>query len=507
MKCIVIVLDSVARQVLRCYGAAQPAITPNVDRLAKRGVVFDNHWCGSAPGMPARRELLTGRLNFLEKPWGGVEPFDCMLPTLLSEFDISTRIVTDNYRYLQIGGENYLNAFQTYELIRGHGEDPWRDSLLSEEIPFQTVTPYDLHNWRAVYANRSVRVDERRYPTPITMQKAADWIHENRTAEDYFLWVEGLDPQEPFDVTQNYLDLYASEERVRENDKNDWPDAQNKRWTSLIERRTRVRYKALLSMADAYLGKILDILDCDRLWDDTMVIFTTDSGYLLGEHGYWTKNSMPAYNEVFRIPLIIAAPEAKPRRVAELTQSVDLFPTIAELFGVLEEARNPLHGKSLLPLLDGSDEPIHDSILYGYFGKSVNWTDGRYTYFRAADRLLNRPLGIYTAMPTMPERYYNAEVIDEDEMRTITLGHLMWTKYPVFRIPADIVEDDSDVIGVGHRSKENADSLLFDLWNDPEQMHPIRDAALERSCAEQLVRKLHAYDAPPEQYRRLGLST
>lgn len=65
------------------YGAKNAAQTPNLDRLAARGTVFDNHWCGSAPCMPARRDILTGRLNFLEKPWGGIEPFDQTLPALL----------------------------------------------------------------------------------------------------------------------------------------------------------------------------------------------------------------------------------------------------------------------------------------------------------------------------------------------------------------------------------------------------------------------------------------
>lgn len=71
MKTIFILADSTNRRFLQMYGSKHPAYTPNLDRLAERGTVFEQHWCGSAPCMPARRDIMTGRLNFLEKPWGG----------------------------------------------------------------------------------------------------------------------------------------------------------------------------------------------------------------------------------------------------------------------------------------------------------------------------------------------------------------------------------------------------------------------------------------------------
>ena len=66
MKTIFILLDTVNRRMLDLFGTEDLAITPNINRLAKRGLVFDNHWCGSAPCMPARRDIMTGRLNMLE---------------------------------------------------------------------------------------------------------------------------------------------------------------------------------------------------------------------------------------------------------------------------------------------------------------------------------------------------------------------------------------------------------------------------------------------------------
>ncbi|MDE6456469.1 MAG: sulfatase-like hydrolase/transferase, partial [Dysosmobacter sp.] len=99
MRAIFILADSTNRRFLNMYGSACPALTPNLDRLAARGAVFENHWCGSAPCMPARRDIMTGRLNFLEKPWGGVEPFDQTLPALLKTKNVYTRMYTDHYLY------------------------------------------------------------------------------------------------------------------------------------------------------------------------------------------------------------------------------------------------------------------------------------------------------------------------------------------------------------------------------------------------------------------------
>ena len=73
----------------------ETARMPNLNRLAQRGVVFDNHWCGSAPCMPARKDIMTGRLNFLEKPWGAIEPYEQTLQTLLAEKNVHTMMFSD----------------------------------------------------------------------------------------------------------------------------------------------------------------------------------------------------------------------------------------------------------------------------------------------------------------------------------------------------------------------------------------------------------------------------
>ncbi|MDE7035773.1 MAG: sulfatase-like hydrolase/transferase, partial [Eubacteriales bacterium] len=106
MKTIVFLMDSLNRRYLHAYGN-EWVRTPNMDRLAARSCVFDNHFVGSAPCMPARHDLLTGRLDFLERNWAPVQPFDCTLPAVLRKNGVFSHMVTDHYEYLHVGGENY----------------------------------------------------------------------------------------------------------------------------------------------------------------------------------------------------------------------------------------------------------------------------------------------------------------------------------------------------------------------------------------------------------------
>ena len=98
-------------------------------------------------------------------------------------------------------------------------------------------------------------------------------------------------------------------------------------------------------MTDIHIGEILDVLDAYDMWKDTMVIFTTDHGFHLGEHGYMAKNYMAPYNEVFHIPLIICKPGCGAARSQALTQNIDVMPTMLEYFGADQRLHYPLHGK------------------------------------------------------------------------------------------------------------------------------------------------------------------
>jgi arylsulfatase A-like enzyme len=94
-----------------CYGAAGIK-TPNFDRFARRAVTFDTHFVGSLPCMPARRDLHTGRLNFMHSSWGPLEPFDNSFPEMLRRRGIHTHLVTDHLHYFEDGGSTYHTRFR-----------------------------------------------------------------------------------------------------------------------------------------------------------------------------------------------------------------------------------------------------------------------------------------------------------------------------------------------------------------------------------------------------------
>ena len=508
MKAIFILADSTNRRFLNMYGSPRPALTPSLDRLAARGAVFENHWCGSAPCMPARRDIMTGRLNFLEKPWGGIEPFDQTLPAMLKTRNVYTRMYTDHYLYYDVGGENYWNDFTAHELIRGQEFDTLNMPACKEGV----VTEQRPQDYKGIYSEAHDRTygafrSEEEYPSPMTMKKAAQWLEENAGADNFLLWVEGFDPHEPFDVPQKYIDLYQGEGGDDyEGMPCYWPEYRKNIFTDQETRHLNVRYKALLTMTDHYIGKIFDVLDRHDMWDDTMVIFTTDHGYMLGEHEYMAKNYMPAYNEVFHIPLIIWHPAASVKRFTGLTQNIDLFPTLLNVFGVdMGHLHYRIHGKDLIPALTGQTDRLRDGVIYGYYGKSVNYTDGKYTYLRAAKDESNRPLYVYAAIPTTLRQYYGVGCIDPRDYGKIGFGHLSWTDYPVYKFSADIIDYKNPSQEYSKRSEHNRDSCLYDLEHDYAQEHPLKDPALEANYAARLKAAMALHDSPEEQYERLGL--
>ena len=96
MKTVFVLLDSLNRNAMECYGPTSVQ-TPNFARFAKRAVTFDNHYVGSLPCIPARRDLHTGRINFLHRSWGPLEPFDDSFPELLKQSGTYSHIATDHH--------------------------------------------------------------------------------------------------------------------------------------------------------------------------------------------------------------------------------------------------------------------------------------------------------------------------------------------------------------------------------------------------------------------------
>ena len=116
MKAIVLMFDSLNKHMLSAYGC-DDTITPNFQRLKQKTTRFDNFYVGSMPCMPARRELHTGRYNFLHRSWSPLEPFDDSMPELLKKNGTHCHLVTDHKHYWRDGGATYHSRFSTYDFI------------------------------------------------------------------------------------------------------------------------------------------------------------------------------------------------------------------------------------------------------------------------------------------------------------------------------------------------------------------------------------------------------
>ena len=112
MKAIMIMFDSLNRRYLPPYGCEE-IHAPNFQRLAERSACFDNCYIGSMPCIPARRELHTGRYNFLHRSWSPLEPYDDSAVEMLKEHGVYTHLVTDHYHYWEDGGATYLGRFNS----------------------------------------------------------------------------------------------------------------------------------------------------------------------------------------------------------------------------------------------------------------------------------------------------------------------------------------------------------------------------------------------------------
>jgi arylsulfatase A-like enzyme len=439
--------------------------------------------------MPARRELHTGRYNFLHRSWGPIEPFDDSMPQILRENGVHTHLSTDHYHYFEDGGATYHNRYTTWDFHRGQEGDPWIGQVADPQIP-DAVAPREGRMWRQDWVNRRYMDREEEQPQPRTFAAGVDFIRRNADQDNWYLQIETFDPHEPFFSQKQYKDLYPHDYNGRHFD---WPPYREVEESPEEVEHLRYEYAALLSMCDYYLGQILNLMDTLKLWDDTMLIVCTDHGFFLGEHDWWAKNNMPLWDEVAHTPLFVWDPRSRKQgeRRDQLVQMIDFPATLLEFFNV--ERPPAMMG---IPLADviAANLPTREAILFGYHGGPVNLTDGRYVYMRAAANE-NRPLYEYTFMPTHMNHIFKADELQRWEQA----APFSFTKgCPVMKIPGR----GSHVRGTLHAMG----NLLYDLESDPGQEHPLADADVEARMVDLLIRLMQENDAPAEQYERLGLT-
>lgn len=503
MKVVFLLFDSLNRHILGPYGSTRIP-TPNFDRLARRSVTFDRHYVGSLPCMPARRDIHTGRLSFLHRSWGPLEPFDNSFAEILWDHKVYSHLITDHAHYFEDGGATYHTRYDSWEFVRGQEGDPWKamvqphwDRLreLYHERQFDTGQRDYFRNYMV---NRQFIREEKDFPSVKCFAHALEFLEANRDADNWFLHLETFDPHEPFFAPERFKKPFETgwNGPVR-----DWP-----RYGRVDElpdecEELRANYYAVVSLCDFLLGQLLDYFDQHDLWKDTALILTTDHGFLLGEHDFWAKNRMNMYEEIVHIPMFIAAPDQKVPGVrrSALTQTIDLAPTFLDLFGVAPPPE--MQGKSLLPLLK-KEQNLREAALFGYFGGAINSTDGRYTYHRYPENPRDQKVYQYTLMPTHIWDRFSVE-----ELQSISLASPFEFTKGVQTMKIPMINTSPMFNNYGPGSLLESETRLYDLIADPGQERPLVDSEVEKRMIRLMASLMRENNAPPEAYSRVRIPT
>jgi arylsulfatase A-like enzyme len=513
-KVVVVLLDSLNRHMLGCYGSHEFE-TPNLDRFASIAVRFNKHYTGSLPCIPARHDILVGAMDFLWRPWGSIELWERPITHELRKKGIPTMLCTDHPHLFETGGENYHTDFFSWDYTRGHESDPWKTRqdpswMGAPALPAGTRSGQRSGAARQGKAGRLQHYDLSRtwfreeldFPGPKTMQSAATWLEEHgATEESFMLFVDEFDPHEPFDTPMPWANKYDPEWK---DELIIWPPyavggVSKGVITARQGQHIRANYGSKLSMIDHWFGKVLDAMDRQSLWQDTLFILCTDHGHYLGEKDIWGKPSVPQYEELGHTPLLVAYPGVVTGTRDALTTNVDIHATLQDLFDL--ESTYLTHGHSLLPLLTGEATSIREWCIGGVFGRWVQIQDGQTKYARSA---VNDgfPLSMWSnRWSTMPVASMPAFRLPDPDRRA-WLDFMPESSIPVIRQPFQ----EGDLLPYWSINPPVDEHYLYDLANDPQESNNLSGKSpVEGRMREMLHAALEDVQAPTEQFERLGL--
>jgi arylsulfatase A-like enzyme len=390
LNLIFIVVDTLGTHWLGCYG--NPNIrTPNLDALAAKSAVFEDAYPEVLPTIPVRRSLYTGRRIFpadlvLQRDdpvkirgWHQLYAEDVTLSETLRPAGYTNGLVTDVYHQFK-PDKNFHRGFDSWRYIRGQEND------LLESGPRKGIdlTKYlhrsqlgQIHWDVSEMALPSVRLAELQYLmnrrawkteddwfASRVFQQAGEWLANNQEQQPFYLHVESFSPHEFWDPPEEYYRMYM---------KSDYrgprlisPPQTTAQMTPVEVEHVRALYGGYITFVDSRIGMFLKRVESLGLMRNTVIVFVTDHGTMMGEQGQIHKGETRIRTQVTHVPLLVYHPQQPwaGRRVKGFVQHTDVMPTILDVLGVPSPRR--VIGQSLTSAIEAGRASHREEIVTGW---------------------------------------------------------------------------------------------------------------------------------------------
>ena len=377
LNVLFIISDDLTSTALSCYGN-KVCKTPNIDSLAERGTRFTQAYCQGTYCGPSRASFMSGYYPHATGALGYKSP----RPQIGNRVTWSQHFKNNGYYAARVSKIYHMGVPGGIEQ-GGHGSDDeasWTERFNSKgpewRAPGNGETLQNNPDGKkpAVGGNTFVVVeadgDDLVHSDGKTAKKAVELIHQRKDKDEpFWLGVGFVRPHVPFVAPRSYYPPFKPYSKMILPPKipGDWDDipkaginyctSSNMKMDIRRQKKAVGGYYASVAFLDAQVGKVLKALDEAGLRDNTIVIFTSDHGFHLGEHDFWAKVSLR--DESSQVPLIISAPGKKPAVCNSFVELLDLYPTLASMCGL--ESQKRLQGKDVSKMLDDPTHSVRDA--------------------------------------------------------------------------------------------------------------------------------------------------
>ncbi len=434
LNLIVIVSDTFRYDNLACYGKKwlENLETPNLDRFAKECVVFEDAYPEGMPTIVIRRTLYTGRRVIpcyyfrqhepVQLPgWHHLYNEDQTLSETLLEADYITALVSD-LPHEQRPGRNFHRGFATYQWIRGQEVDSYgtaphalpdvSDMVSSDYLDnMPNLGPF-LSQYKA---NRNLWKQDGESLAEIVSRTAIRWIKSNFDQRPFYLHVEMFDPHEPWDPPERFLDKYWHGSYTPSFIE---PPYSTIALSDEIKQRFRANYAGEASCVDYWIGELLDTVKQYGLFKNTVIVFMSDHGAMLGEHGQFLKGPDKIRGQVTHVPFMVRTPgqQYAGKNVSGFVQFHDVMPTLLHLLDLKPPKR--VTGENAWNLVTGATRSLRDCVVqtYGWVGAA---RDHEWNYSEIWKPEAHQEK--FSVRPGAPETVYKPQLYNlEDDPEELT---------------------------------------------------------------------------------------